>query len=88
MEEARIGQLDRDWEWRRQGKGSWKVAGNILNILYMRQGSGSWKRAGNGGDREKPVRKGVVMEKAEKGSWKEGVGMKEAGKRQLEKSWE
>ncbi len=46
MEEARIGQLDRD-----------KLAGNIL---YRRQESGSWKRVGNGGDREKPVRKGVL----------------------------
>ncbi len=29
MEGSKKGQLKRDWEWRRQGKGSWKVAGNM-----------------------------------------------------------
>ncbi len=29
MEGAGKGQLKRDWEWRRHGKGSWRGIGNI-----------------------------------------------------------
>jgi hypothetical protein len=58
MEEAGKRQLERSWEWRRQGSGSW-IGTNWLGIYYI-------------GDRNRAVGKELGMEETGKSQLERG----------------